>query len=518
MATERLSMRQIREILRQKWVLGRPHREVAASLRTGLGTVSVVLERAKQAGLDWPTVQALTEEALEARLYTRPLVAVPESATRPWPDCAYIHRERRKPGVTLALLHLEYLEHHPDGYRYTQYCEIYRRWLKHRGLSMRQVHRAGEKLFVDYSGKKPTIIDPTTGEVTTVELFVAVLGASSYTYAEATRTQQVHDWIASHQRAFGFFGGVTEVVVCDQLKSGVTVPCRYEPGLQRTYEEFAQHHNTVILPARPKRPRDKPKVEVAVQVAQRWILARLRHERFFSLAALNARISELRERLNAKAMRLYRASRHELFAQLDQPALRPLPAEPFVFGEWTINARVNIDYHIDVHGHYYSVPYPLLHELVDARRTATTVEIFQRGQRVAAHVRDDRRGRHTTDPAHMPKAHRAHLEWSPSRLIDWARTIGPQTAALVEAILADRPHPEQGYRSCLGILRLAKGYGVERVEAACARAGAAHARSYRHVDAILKHGLDRLPLAPATDAQLTLGPPHEHLRGPEYYQ
>lgn len=518
MATERLSMRQIREILREKWILGRPHREVAASLRIGLGTVSVVLARAKQAGLDWPTVQTLTDEALEARLYTRPLIPVPESAARPWPDCAYIHRERRKPGVTLALLHLEYLERHPDGYRYTQYCEIYRRWLKHRGLSMRHVHRAGEKLFVDYSGKKPTIIDPATGEVIAVELFVAVLGASSYTYAEATRTQQVPDWLASHQHAFAFFGGVAEVVVCDQLKSGVTIPCRYEPGLQRTYEEFAQHHNTVILPARPKSPRDKPKVEVAVQVAQRWILARLRHERFFSLAALNARIRELLELLNAKVMRVYRASRRELFLQLDHPALRPLPAEPFVFGEWTINARVNIDYHIDVHGHYYSVPYQLLHELVDARRTATTVEIFHRGQRVAAHLRDDHRGRHTTDPAHMPKAHREHLEWSPSRLIDWAQTIGPQTAALVEAILTDRPHPEQGYRSCLGILRLAKGYGVERLEAACARAGAARARSYRHVDAILKHGLDRLPLAPEAHAQLTLVPTHEHLRGPEYYQ
>jgi transposase len=511
-------MRQIREILRQKWVLGRPHREVAESLRIGLGTVCLVLEKAKQAGLDWATVQTLTEAALEARLYTRPYAAVPESALRPWPDCAYIHRERRKPGVTLELLHLEYLEQQPNGYRYTQYCEIYRRWLKHRGLSMRQVHRAGEKTFVDYSGKKPTIIDPTTGEVTEVEFFVAVLGASNHTYAEATRTQQVPDWIGSHERAFAFFGGVTEVVVPDQLRSGVTVSCRYEPGIQRTYEEFAQHYNTVIIPARPKRPRDKPKAEVGVQVAQRWILARLRHERFFSLAALNARIRELLELLNAKVMRTYRASRRELFVQLDQPVLRPLPAEPFVVGEWTIDARVNIDYHIDVDSHYYSVPYPLLQELVDARRTATIVEIFHRGQRVAAHVRDDRRGRHTTDPAHMPKAHREHLEWSPSRLIDWAGTIGPQTAALVEAILADRPHPEQGYRSCLGILRLAKGYGTERLEAACARAGAARARSYRHVDAILKHGLDRLPLATEAHAQLTLAPAHEHLRGPEYYQ
>jgi len=471
MTTERLSMRQIREILRQKWVLGRPHREVAESLRIGLGTISVVLEKAKQAGLDWPTVQTLTDEALEARLYTRPLVALPASAPRPWPDCAYIHRERRKPGVTLELLHLEYLEKHPDGYRYTQYCEIYRRWLTDRGLSMRQVHRAGEKLFVDYSGKKPALIDSTTGELIEVEFFVAVLGASNYTYAEATRTQQVHDWIGSHERAFAFFGGVTEVVVCDQLKSGVTRPCRYEPGLQHTFEEFGQHYNTVILPARPKRPRDKPKAEVAVQVAQRWILARLRHERFFSLAALNARVRELLEPLNAKVMRAYRASRRELFAQLDQPALRPLPTEPFALGEWTIDARVNIDYHIDVHGHYYSVPYQLL-----------------------------------------------HLEWSPLRLIDWARTIGPQTAALVAAILADRPHPEQGYRSCLGILRLAKGYGGERLEAACGRAGAAQARSYRHVDAILKHGLDRLPLAVEAHAPLTLVPAHENLRGPAYYQ
>jgi len=518
MATERLSMRQIREILRQKWVLGRPHREVAQALHIGLGTVSVVLEKAKQAGMDWPTVQTLTDEVLEARLYTRPHIALPESARRPWPDCAYIHRERRKPGVTLELLHLEYLEQHPDGYRYTQYCEIYRRWLKRRGLSMRQVHRPGEKLFVDYSGKKPTLIDPTTGELTEVELFVAVLGASNYTYAEATRTQQVHDWIGSHARAFACFGGVPEVVVPDQLKSGVTVPCRYEPGLQRTYEEFAQHYTTVVLPARPQHPRDKPKVEVAVQIAQRWILARLRHERFFSLAELNARIRDLLEPLNAKVMRAYRASRRELFVQLDQPALRPLPTDPFLVGEWTIDARVNIDYHIDVHGHYYSVPHPLLHELVDARRTATTVEIFHRGQRVAAHVRNDLRGRHTTDSAHMPKAHRAHLEWTPSRLLDWARTIGPQTAALVGAILADRPHPEQGYRSCLGILRLAKGYGSARLEAACARAGAVQARSYRHVDAILKHGLDRLPLASEAQVQLTLVPAHEHLRGPAYYQ
>jgi len=514
MATERLSMRQTREILRQKWSLGRTHREVAQSLGISSGAVGTTVLRARAAGLAWSQVESLSDEALQARVYGPP---TPPTRHRPVPDCAALHAERRKPGVTLELLHLEYLEQHPDGYRYTQFCEVYRRWLQRRGLSMRQVHRAGEKCFVDYAGKKPTIIEATTGEVIEVELFVAVLGASNYTYAEATRTQQVPDWVASHQRAFQFFGGVTAAIVPDQLKSGVVVPCRYEPGVQRTYDEFAQHYGTVILPARPAKPRDKAKIEVAVQVAERWILARLRHETFFSLAALNARIAELLADLNARPMRLYRASRRELFERLDHPALRPLPAEAFVYSDWKIGARVSIDYHIELHGHYYSVPYALIQEHVDARLTATTVEIFHRGQRVAAHRRSVVRGQHTTNPAHMPKAHQRHLEWTPSRLIDWARTIGAQTAALVEAILADRPHPEQGYRSCLGILRLAKRYGPERLEAACARAGAVEARSYRHVDSILKHGLDRLT-TPAVSPQLTLTPVHEHVRGRDYYQ
>jgi transposase len=295
------------------------------------------------------------------------------------------------------------------------------------------------------------------------------------------------------------------------------VPCRYEPGLQRTYEEFARYAGTVVLPARPRKPRDKAKAEAGVLVATRWILARLRHERFFSLAALNARIAELLESLNTRPMRLYRASRRELFERLDRPALRPLPAEAFIVGEWHYETRVNIDYHVELHGHYYSVPYELMHERVDARLTVTTVELFHRGQRVAAHVRSQVRGRHTTDPAHMPKAHQRHLEWTPSRFITWASTIGPQTAALVEAILADRPHPEQGYRSCLGILRLAKRDGDTRLEAACARAVAVGARSYRHVDSILKHGLDRLP-GPMASSPLPLMPVHEQIRGREYYR
>ena len=511
MATERLPMRIIREILRQKWQLGRSNRAVARSVGLSVGAIGGTLHRAREAGLaTWAAVEAVADDVLAARLYQR---RDGTARPRPQPDCAAIHTERRQPGVTLQLLHLEYLERHPTGYHYTQYCEIYRQWLRRRGLTMRQVHRAGEKSFVDYAGKRPCLTDPATGERIPVELFVMVLGASSYTYAEATRTQQLPDWIASHTRAFAFYGGVPAAVVCDQLKSGVTVPCRYEPGVQRLYAELGTHYGTTILPARPARPRDKAKVEVAVQVAERWIVARLRHETFYTLPALNERIAELLVVLNAKPMRHYGgASRAALFARLDQPALRPLPPAPFEYAEWK-HARVNLDYHIAVEHHAYSVPHVLVHEAVEIRLTATTLEVFHAGHRVAAHRRSAQRGGFTTDPAHMPKAHQAHHEWRPSRFIAWAGTIGPQTAALVAAILADRPHPEQGYRSCLGILRLAKRYDAGRLEAACARALAAGARSYRHVDAILRRGLDRAPDTTAATPVLD----HENIRGRDYY-
>jgi transposase len=512
MTTERLSMHNVREILRQVWELGCSYREVARSLGLSLGAVGTTVRRATEASLDWAQAQALSEDALEARLYGS--VAEPGGG-RVQPDCAWIHTERRGPGVTLALLHLEYLERHPDGYRYTQFCEIYRRWLDRRRLTMRQVHVAGDKLFVDYSGRKPHVVDGRTGECVEVELFVAVLGASNYTYAEASRTQQIPDWLASHTRALSYFGGAPRAIVCDQLKSGVTVPCRYEPGVQRSFEEFGRHYGTVILPARARAPRDKAKVEVGVQVAQRWILARLRHETFFTLDALNERIAELLDVLNDRTMRLYRASRRQLFERLDRRALRPLPPEPFVYATWK-TARVNIDYHIEVDGHYYSVPFALAREGVDVRLTARTVEVFHKGHRVASHKISRERGRHTTRAEHMPKAHQKHLEWTPSRLVHWAGTIGPQTQRLVEAILADRPHPEMGYRSCLGILRLARRDGPARLEAACARALSAGARSYRHVDSILKRGLENTPL-PESSSQPRL-PLHDNVRGSDYYQ
>src|SRR5580658_5214623 len=375
MATERLAMHQAREILRQKLTLKRSHREVVAAVGVSMGAVSGVVTRAAALGLDW--------EALEVRLYG-PRISTRQA--RPLPDPAELHVELRRPGVTLQLLHLEYLEQHPDGYRYTKFCGVYQEWLERRTPTMRQVHVAGDKMFVDYSGKRPHYVDPTTGEVIAVELFVAVLGASSYTYAEATRTQKLADFTASNARAFTFFGGATNAIVPDQLKSAVTLASRYEAGVQRTYAELGRHYGTTILPARPRSPRDKAKVEVAVQVAQRWILARMRNENFNSLGALNARIAELCAELNRRVMRHYKASRLELFERLDKPALRALPEEPFVHAEWT-KTRLSIDYHAKVREHFYSAPFTLVHEELWARSTAATVELFHRGARVASHLR-----------------------------------------------------------------------------------------------------------------------------------
>jgi transposase len=508
-------MHKCREILRLKWLLNKSHREIAQSVKQSRGAVCSVLSRAHKAGLfDWAAIEVLPDDALEEKLYSKRVCA---GGRRPIPDPQYIHRERRKAGVTLELLHLEYIEQHPDGYQYTQFCEVYRRWLKTRGLTMRQVHRAGEKLFVDYSGKKPSIVNPKTGVVTEVELFVAVLGASNYTYAEATLSQQLRDWIGSNTRALAFFGGVPSAIVPDQLKSGVTKPCRYEPVVQRSFEEFGAHNNTVVLPARPGKSRDKAKVEAGVLVTQRWILARLRNQTFFSLAELNERIAELLEELNDRQMRLYGASRRELFERLDKDALKPLPTTPFIFAEWK-EATVNIDYHIAYDHHFYSVPYHLVRERVEVRATATTIEVLRHNVRICTHPRSFVRGGFTTNKDHMPKAHREHLQWSPSRMIRWGQSVGQNTGDLVAAILAERYHPQQGYRSCLGILRLAKRYGNQRLEAACARALSARARSYRHVDAILKRGLDRLPI-PGTQQPTKLSlADYENVRGGDYYQ
>jgi transposase len=512
MATERLAMHRLKEILRQKLVLRRSHRQVAKSVGVSVGFVSGVVTRVAALGLDGEQLDALDEAALEDTLYP-PRTA--SAGSRPLPDPAQMHLELRRAGVTLQLLHLEYLEQHPEGYRYTRYCDVYRAWLAKRSPTMRQTHVAGDKMFVDYSGKRPRILDKATGEATEVELYVAVLGASNYTYAEATFTQRVPDFVASTTRALAFFGGVPRAIVPDQLKSAVIVASRYEPGLQRSFDELGRHYGTTILPARPASPRDKAKVEVSVQIVQRWILARLRNQVFYTLGELNARVQELLADLNARIMKLYKASRSELFERFDRPALTALPVDTFECAAWK-KVVLNVDYHVAFEDHFYSAPHTLIDEELWVRATTTSVEILHRSSRVASHARSYVRFQHTTVMAHMPTSHQKHAEWTPSRILGWASTVGPRTEELAQAILVERRHPEHGYRSCLGLFRLAKRYGNERVEAACARAIGVSARSYRHVESILKHGFDRAP-ALDTESRESGNIVHENLRGRDYY-
>lgn len=511
MATERLSMRNVREILRQKLLLKLSHRAVGRALRISTGAVGSVMIRWKKLGLSWEQAEALSEDELEQRMYGPRL---PCNAARPMPDLLWMFRELKRPAVTLELLHLEYLEQHPDGYRYSRFCDLYKTWLAKQRLSMRQDHRAGEKVFIDYSGRKPSVVDAVTGEVREAELYVAVLGASSYVFAEATWSQRLEDFIGSTTRALEFFGGVPRALVIDNLKAGVTKADRYEGDVNRTFEEMARHYGTVVLPTRPYKPKDKAKVEVSVQVVQRWILARLRNRTFHTLGELNLAIAELLDSVNSRDSRHLKRSREQLFLELEKPCLKLLPATRYTVAHWK-KVKPNIDYHVDVFDHLYSVPFALRGEELEARVTSTTVELFLRGNRVASHTRSFRPG-HTTVGEHMPSSHRAHAEWTPSRFLHWAGEVGPMAQTLVRAILEERPHPEMGYRSCLGILKLARKYGPERLELACGRAVRVRARSYRHIATMLEKGLESRPLR-SDEATVAAPLLHENVRGRDYY-
>lgn len=511
---ERMEMNKVREILRLRWNQKRSVREVARATGTSSGGVSKISSRAEKAGLDWATVCELDDEALEARLYGRRDAKWRRNPDRALPDPVYLHAELRRPGVTLELLHLEYLEEHPGGYRYTAFCDVYRSWLKKQQVSMRQVHRGGEKLFVDYSGTKPRVTDPSTGEVREVELFVAVLGASHWAYAEATETQRAEDFMGAHVRCLTQLGGVPKIAVPDQLRSAVGKPCAYEPTIARTYGELARHYGIAIVPARPGKPKDKAKVEVGVQIAQRWILARLRRQTFFSLSELNTRIAELCADLNARPRKkLGGLSRNDLFERYDRPALGALPSEPFEIATWS-RATVAPDYHVEVNKHWYSVPYQLVRDEIELRLTRHVVEAYHRGKRVASHSRDDTPYTHTTTREHMPEAHQ-RVVGGADDILAWASTIGPMTHALVERLLASNPIREQGWRSARGLRRVIERYGAERGERACELALRFGARSYKPVERILKLSHDLV----ARDEEAETAPRvvNDEVRGPGYY-
>ena len=514
MAKPRLSMRKIKEVLRLSSHGELSARQVAQSLNISRSAVKEYQERAKRAGLSWPLPDLLSEQELEEKLFPSPLtVGCPAKAL---PDFDYIYQElktHKKFNLTLDLLWREYKEQHPEGYQYTQFSVLYRRWRQKLDYSMRQDHRGGEKLFVDY-GEGLNLVDPKSGEPIPTQLFVAVWGASNFTFAEASLTQTLPDWIGSHVRAFEYFGALPKILVPDCLKSAVSRACRYEPDLNPTYAEMASHYGICVLPARPAHPKDKAKVETGVLIAKRWILAALRHRVFYNLAELNGAIAQLLERLNGRALKQLKKSRRELFELFDRPNATSLPEKPYEYAEWKL-ATVNIDYHIEVDQHYYSVPYRLLREKLDVRLTAHTVEAFHKGERVAVHVRSFIPHRHSTLKEHMPPAHQNYLQWTPSRIVSWAQKSGPATAEVVRRIIQSRTYPEQAYRSCLGILRLEKHYSQQRLENACLRALKFSALSFKALRNILENGLDRLEESP--DDSKSILPDHQNIRGSDYY-
>ena len=512
MPTEKVSMRKIKAVLKLNHEKT-GNREIARRLNISAGSVSNYLTRAKSAGLVWP----LNDDWTEDKIYSVLFPATSKNTSHPHPDFGKIHKELKRKGVTLMLLWYEYQNQNPNGYSYSRYCELYQAFIGKLKPGMRITHRAGEKLFVDYSGLTVPWVDKETGEVQHAQVFVAVLGASNYTFIEATADQGLISWIQSHVRAFTFFGGVPVCLVPDNLKSGVTKSHLYDPDLNRTFQELADHYSVAVVPARVRTPKDKSKVEVGVQGIQRWILAPLRDVTFFSVHDINEAIKPLLKSYNERDFYELEGTRLSQYQEIDKPALKPLPVKPYVYAEWK-KARVNIDYHVAIEKHYYSVPYSLLKETIDVRMTPTTIECFHKGNRVALHQRSYKPG-HSTIHEHMPRAHKEYLEWTPERMHAWANKIGPNTGRLIKELIEMHKIPEQSYRSCLGILRMGKRYGDDRLENAAIRALHIGAIRYRNIESILKSGLDQQPLSKPDSESMAAAPTvlHENIRGSKYY-
>ncbi len=521
MAAERLAMRNIKEILKLRFLVGiKSSRDISRAAKCGKTTVNEYIVRAQEAGISsWDQVKDLDEVELERRLGVgAPPAPSPPTATKPLPDWHTVHEELRNRSVTLALLWTEYREQEPAGYKYSQFAELYRRWKGKLAVVMRQTHRPGEKGFIDFCDGL-FLTDPATGEKTKTQLFVGAMGASCYTFARATLSQELAEWVEVNGKFFKFLGGVPAIVVPDNLKSGVKRPDRYEAEVNPTYQEMAEHYGTCIIPARVRKPRDKAKAENAVLQAQRWILAVLRHRTFYALAEMNAAIDENLRKLNTKTMRGYGKSRAELFTMLDKPALKPLPLAPFEYAQWK-KARLGIDYHLRYDDHFYSAPYQLIDNDLWCRATLRAVEVFFKGKRVTSHPRSSIKWGKTTSKEHMPSHHRAYVEWTPERILNWMKTIGPCAEKVAARMLEEKPHPELAYRSALGIISLGKKYGTERTEKACLKALRIGSPAYMTLKTMLKNGMEEVDSRPppicAEPEQLMLIA-QENIRGESYY-
>ena len=505
-------MRKIRDILRLRLAAGLSLRQISASTKVSVGAISKLLTRAKALDLDWPLPDDLNDEQL-ARLFY-PQADARASSRYEIPDWPSVHQELKRKGMTKQLLWEEYTQQYPNRcYSYSQFCDRYRHWRGLQKRSLRQAHKAGEKCFVDYAGQTVPIVSAATGEIRHAQIFVAVLGASNYTYAEATLSQSLPDWLGSHVRMFEYFGGMTEMVVPDNLRSGVRRACRYDPDLNPSYQQWAEHYQVAVVPARPYKPKDKAKAEVGVQIVERWILARLRHQTFFSLAELNQCIRALLEALNQKPFKQLPGNRRSAFEQLDQPALRPLPRHRYHYVEIK-PVKVNIDYHVQYQQHHYSVPHQYTGETLELHASDTLITLYFRQQQVASHVRKRHPGT-TTEAAHMPKRHQKQQQWTPGRLKQWAHDIGPEVLAWVDRQLTIKAHPEQAYRVCLGLLNLSRQYPSQRLDAACRIANRESLLRLKQIKSILQSNRDQLP--EQLDVPVELPQNHENIRGPKNF-
>ena len=509
MAKGRISMRKIKEVLRQGYDRGLSMRQVAVCCNLGRTTTQEYFRRFRAAGLSWPLPDELTDELLEKKLFPEEAISGP--AREPL-NHNYLIQELARPNVTMALLWEEYKQTHSDGYQYSQFCHLIRSYRKTLNYSMRQEHKAGEKNFVDF-GTGLNLVNPKTGALIPTQIFVSVWGASNYAFVTAVLGEDMSNWIGANVSALEYYECCPKAIVPDNLKSGVAKACRYEPDLNPTYAEFARHYDLVIFPARPYRPKDKPKVENTVLLAKRWILAKLRDRIFFSLTEMNAAIFELLEIFNTRPMKRLKKSRRELFEMLDRPNALPLPEKRYEFAEWK-KVTVSVDYHVCFDDHYYSVPYTLIHQPLEIRATSQVIEIFKKGVRVCSHQRSYRPHQYTTKVEHMPRSHQQYLEWTPTRIEDWAGKAGPAVKELVNKIMQSRKFPEQAYRSCLGIIRLGNRYAPERLDQACRRALTYRVESYQGVKNILTRGLDKQSCEEKPQAAPIQ---HENIRGSKYY-
>jgi transposase len=505
-------MRKISEVLRLKFQLKLSHREIGQSQNISPGTVGEYLSRAKAAGIAWPLPEGMDEEALYAILY-KPVKN--QNSFRPRPNFEYIHQELRRKGVTLLLLWREYREQHANGLGYTRFCIEYAGYSKQFSPVMRQIYKGGEKCFVDYAGMTVPWICHQTGEIHAAQVFVGSLGASNFTFTEATATQTLPDWFGSHVRMFEYFGGVPQVLVPDNLKSGVKKAHHYDPDINPNFQLLGEHYGIAIVPARAVKPRDKAKVEASVKFVEMQILAPLRNRTFTSVAEINAAIKPLLKEFNERNFQKLSGTRRSQFEILDKPALKPLPPERFEHSNWK-KARVNIDYHVAFEKHNYSVPYHFIHQEIYVRATNKIVECFYKGKQIAIHERSNKQHAYSTLKAHMPRNHQEQAEWTPDRLKFWATKTGKFTKEFIEHLIASRSFPEQAFRACLGVLRLGKRFGEDRLEKACERALMMGADRYQQIESILKRGLDKLPLN-ENDNKEFLPSNHENVRGSAYY-